>query len=504
MPRTTIRSEDITPGEVKSDDVGSVSTGYFDLPSGTTAQRPGSPDSGYIRFNSTINSLEVYNGTSWVEFAAPTPTPTSIAPTTATTTGTSIVITGTDFNTGDTIVFVGNDGTQYTPGTTTFGSSTQWTATTPALPVANEPYDIRVTNSGGSSSTLVNVLDAGGTPVWTTASGTVATIADTATGTHATLVATDPDSQAVTFAETTSILSTANLSLASGGAIAGDPANVVAQTTYNFQVDASDGVNTTNRAFAIIVNVGNDGTTAARAAITAQNLLDVSAVSGTHWVFIHGTAYQMTYDSTDKFSNGVSGWIKYDNVFVGANNATLSPSFSQVGTSVDAGWSGAASGGLFYLGDAGDGQTSAVHMGRFQVKMPKCRYGAMWTLSATGSGGQTPDDTSSWVTDSTLNAALNSYMALTVPTIANTGGYPFAIWNGQSNATTGNSGAILPNEGGVLGSVSGGVTKTWSAGNFSNIGDFTAIVGYDPYFVAWSGDSGLEQYSYTDYEMWIH
>lgn len=40
-------------------------TSAFDIPSGTTAQRPSSPDSGYIRFNTTINAIEVYDGTSW-------------------------------------------------------------------------------------------------------------------------------------------------------------------------------------------------------------------------------------------------------------------------------------------------------------------------------------------------------------------------------------------------------------------------------------------------------
>lgn len=40
-------------------------TGYIDIPAGTTAQRPGSPSSGMIRFNTTLNQYEGYNGTSW-------------------------------------------------------------------------------------------------------------------------------------------------------------------------------------------------------------------------------------------------------------------------------------------------------------------------------------------------------------------------------------------------------------------------------------------------------
>jgi hypothetical protein len=41
------------------------STGALDLPSGTIAQRPGSPSKGYLRHNSTLNQLEYWNGTYW-------------------------------------------------------------------------------------------------------------------------------------------------------------------------------------------------------------------------------------------------------------------------------------------------------------------------------------------------------------------------------------------------------------------------------------------------------
>jgi hypothetical protein len=40
-------------------------TGYLDLPSGTDAQRPGSPNTGMLRFNTTSSSFEGYDGVSW-------------------------------------------------------------------------------------------------------------------------------------------------------------------------------------------------------------------------------------------------------------------------------------------------------------------------------------------------------------------------------------------------------------------------------------------------------
>jgi hypothetical protein len=53
-----------TPAAVS--DAANSSTGYFALPSGTTAQRPGSPAAGYTRMNTTTGSLEFYDGTNWI------------------------------------------------------------------------------------------------------------------------------------------------------------------------------------------------------------------------------------------------------------------------------------------------------------------------------------------------------------------------------------------------------------------------------------------------------
>ena len=41
------------------------STGFLDLPAGTTAERPGSPTSGMVRFNTTLITFEGYDGTAW-------------------------------------------------------------------------------------------------------------------------------------------------------------------------------------------------------------------------------------------------------------------------------------------------------------------------------------------------------------------------------------------------------------------------------------------------------
>lgn len=48
-----------------SGNIDSTSTGYLDLPVGTTAQRPGTPNSGMVRYNTTLGQFEGYNGTAW-------------------------------------------------------------------------------------------------------------------------------------------------------------------------------------------------------------------------------------------------------------------------------------------------------------------------------------------------------------------------------------------------------------------------------------------------------
>jgi len=57
---------DGTIADAKSiSDKPNTSTGYFDLPSGTTGQRPGSPTTGMVRHNSSLGLIETWNGTAW-------------------------------------------------------------------------------------------------------------------------------------------------------------------------------------------------------------------------------------------------------------------------------------------------------------------------------------------------------------------------------------------------------------------------------------------------------
>lgn len=50
---------------LKDSDYRTSTTGSAKLPAGTTAERDGSPVTGYMRFNSTLSKFEGYNGSAW-------------------------------------------------------------------------------------------------------------------------------------------------------------------------------------------------------------------------------------------------------------------------------------------------------------------------------------------------------------------------------------------------------------------------------------------------------
>lgn len=61
--QTFIDATTVTPTMVS--DQSNTSTGYFDLPSGTTAQRPASPQNGQMRYNTTTGFVELYSNSAW-------------------------------------------------------------------------------------------------------------------------------------------------------------------------------------------------------------------------------------------------------------------------------------------------------------------------------------------------------------------------------------------------------------------------------------------------------
>lgn len=283
MAQTKVRFDRAVEGATNIVDSGTEGT---KVASGTTAQRGST--TGQWRYNTTTGFFEGRNASGTFSTLEPDPLITSISPTTQTSANANIVISGSNFFTGSTVKFIGNDGTEYASPSVTVNSVNQITATTPstALTASNEPYDVRVTSATGKVATLANGLDAGGTPTWSTSAGNLGTIFDSATGTHFTLSASDPDGTAVVYTETASVLSGAGLSLGSAnGQITGDPTDVGSSTTKTFTVNASAGGDTTARTFNIIISPSYDGSTSAKAAGSPQQIATVLGTTPSNGVY---------------------------------------------------------------------------------------------------------------------------------------------------------------------------------------------------------------------------
>jgi hypothetical protein len=228
------------------------------LPTGTTAQRPGTPAIGMLRYNTTIGSLEQYMIDGWQAVTVP-PAISTVSPATFNgEQGTQFTINGSFFDATATVFFLANNGngTSYQAATVTRDSSTQLRATTPRdFTVAEEPLAVQVVNGSGISVVLANAIDCGGSPTWSTASGSVATLYDGARTINVTLVATDPDAGATISYSLVSGSLPPGVTLNSNGTLTGTASAVGSNTTYNFTARATDNAgNIADRAFSITVN----------------------------------------------------------------------------------------------------------------------------------------------------------------------------------------------------------------------------------------------------------
>ena len=255
---------------------------------GTTAERT-SAEAGDLRFNTTTSLLEYYDGVQWKSIDTP-PSISSISPTTETDPNANIVITGSNFASSVTVKFVGNDGTEYASPSVTRDSNTQITATTPAtaLSVANEPYDVVVTNTTSSlSGTLADALDAGGVPAFNTSAGTY-TISEIDRASYSfDAGAVDPDGDTITYSISAGSLPSGASLNTSTGAITGFSA-VGSNTTSTFTVSAATSSDTSTRQFSIVVNAPvitsytstGSGTFSVPSGVTSVNVLVVAGGGG--------------------------------------------------------------------------------------------------------------------------------------------------------------------------------------------------------------------------------
>lgn len=237
---------------------------------------------GDIAFVEDTQELKIWKtGTGWLDVTAAStggggggagsPTITGVSPANYDgTDATSFTITGTNFTLGTTVEFITSNGTSYNASSTSVTDQANLVAITPqAFQEADGPLDVKVTTNTGATVTATDMIQTGGSPVWTTAAGTLyenAFSEDVIAGDNSyrlemdvneTIVATDPDDQPVTYSvesgslppNTTLNALTGNISgtLPGTGVLTGD-------TTYTFTAGATDSSgNMTPRNFNIIV-----------------------------------------------------------------------------------------------------------------------------------------------------------------------------------------------------------------------------------------------------------
>ena len=257
MPISRIKTDGIQDEAVTSAKIGDnidLDGQFVRVPHGTTAERPGSPAAGYLRFNTTIGTLEQWNTNtnSWVGIDNP-PIITSLAYTGSATAadpagGETITLTGTNFITGANVTVGGT-----TAPTISVVNSTTITFTTPVK--TSGDYDVVVTNANGLAATLTNGISYNGLPAFTTAAGNVGSILEDTAMSTITIVAAEPDGGTLAYSITSGALPTGVSLGSANGQITGTPnTNVTSNTTFNFTVTATDDENQTNsRAFNLIV-----------------------------------------------------------------------------------------------------------------------------------------------------------------------------------------------------------------------------------------------------------
>jgi len=220
------------------------------MPFGVSNERPVSAEAGMLRYNTTENIFEYYNGTNWLAVSQQPPEIISIDPQYVqnTISDNSINIIGTNFSINPFVQFISDVNNQVISAQSqTYNSESSITAV-----ISNTmrdlsslyPFSVKVTNQSSLSSTLGNALFWNEVPTFTTAqSPTVYAEIEQGTGTltgQLDLSAVDIGGHSITFSSTDLSANTSNaLTLDPSGAIVGNASGLSA-ANYNFTAKVTD------------------------------------------------------------------------------------------------------------------------------------------------------------------------------------------------------------------------------------------------------------------------
>jgi hypothetical protein len=313
--------------DFKFENITDTGTEGTKVASGTTAQRGST--TGQIRFNSTTGLAEYYTGNAFKSIDAP-PIVSSLDVTEVDSQAggnQTIVITGSGFNSGATVTFVGASGTDFNASTVTVNSDTQITAVAPKASFLNaqEPYGVKVINVSGLSATLASQINVDTSPSWQTASGSLGSLVEGTTA-NVSVSATDADGDTVVYSVQSGSLPPGASLNTSTGAITGTLSDVNGDTTNSFTLRATANSKTSDRAFNIIVTDIPDGTSRSSAIPVSKTENPItrllanrgesngSATEGVYWFNTTNTA-----DETYKFPTVIRNFNSNTWLMIGKN-----------------------------------------------------------------------------------------------------------------------------------------------------------------------------------------
>ena len=268
---------------------------------------------GNLYFHSTFGLMQYLNG-QWQKVATLPPSFTSVDTSNINEGDTTqtLVITGSNLS-GSSAILIDNNGTELPPTTSVANSDTQITITysggdllTESTP---EPLDIKLIGPTGLTTTVTDAIYINASPNWITSGGSLGTVYEDVTINTINVSATDPEGSSISYSITGGALPT-GLSLSSTGNITGTP-NVndsynAGGVTHNFTVGATDGTNTTPRAFSIL-RKWLDGSSSAVAVNNALDLVNLGITTdGLYWIDIPNLGATQVY--CDLNTNG-GGWM---------------------------------------------------------------------------------------------------------------------------------------------------------------------------------------------------
>jgi len=232
------------------------------IPFGNTAGRPAA-QIGQPYFNGEEKRLELYTSTGWQNIVSETPGVVSVSGSYLESVGSATLeITGTNFTSGAIASVIGTNGVEINANSTTVNSIVSVSAVFSGLVAANEPYDIKVTNTSNLFGLLPDAVYVNNILSWQTASGSLGTFGDNVS-ISVSATATDDSTITYALANGSSLPSGVTLNSATG-LISGTLPDIASDTTYTFTINASDGANpVVPRTFSIASNAAPTWVTAA-------------------------------------------------------------------------------------------------------------------------------------------------------------------------------------------------------------------------------------------------